>query len=50
MARPPFTVIAGDGEAITSTLRPSVVPRLGELLLRAEEAYHRSKFERRGMN
>jgi hypothetical protein len=45
-----FTVIAEDGEAITVTLRPSLVPKLGELLLRAEEAHHRSKFERRGMN
>jgi hypothetical protein len=45
-----FTVIAEDGEAITVTLRPSLVPKLSELLLRAEEAHHRSKFERLGMN
>lgn len=45
-----FTVIAEDGEAITVTLRPSLVPKLAELLLRAEEARHRSKFERRDMN
>ena len=45
-----FTVIAEDGEAITVTLRPSLVPKLSELLLRAEEAHQRGKFERRGMN
>jgi hypothetical protein len=45
-----FTVITEDGETVAVTLRPSIVPKLGELLMRAEEAQHRSKFERRGTN
>ena len=45
-----FVIIAEDGETVTVTLRPSLVLKLGELLMRAEEAHHRRKFERRGMN